>query len=272
MTNGTGPYLGREIWEEDQLLSDQPHLWSFGPLRLWCKRLGDELWLSSYCIDPAHPTDETTDTPPEEAAWSRWVLKRHFEKIRFRPVFPDRSVVVKPEYPFKILPGAKARIFVRVPAWVQIRYKGEAEDKVVEIPTVVLSKTWFGSPLEGERCYWISSRARRNVDSDTFDTHSVACPVLIINHSEKQLNVEELAMRVRRLSIFNLAGRLWSDETEITYRGNGEISRIEVTGKPPQEAKGAGRISPPREKTTEGFFAKTFLGLKDISSLSFFDD
>lgn len=244
------------LWINEYTISESSKFFSCGPLCLWYKKKNDELWIAYKYIDPDTYANELSNEPDSDIIWSRWVVN-HNDKVRFTPVFPDRNVVVQPEYPFKIIQGAKAKIFVQVPIWIRIEESGKKEALIVEIPTVILSKTWFGNTVEGENCYWISSPARRNIEPDLFISYFVICPVQIINSSNVELNIEKLALRVKRLSIFNFNGQLWSDEIRISYRGNGEASRLEVAGKPPKEAPLSKLISKPRKETKKEILLDT---------------
>jgi hypothetical protein len=93
------------------------------------------------------------------------------------------------------------------------------------------------------------------------------CPVQIANDSDDDLNVEKLALQVQRLSIFGHEQQLWSDEVRVNYRGQGDISKIDFSGKMPKELRAGTRLSKPRDETGKGLAAKTFAGLKDFSDL-----
>ncbi|MCG8607283.1 hypothetical protein MJD09_20155 [bacterium] len=253
-----------EPWGEHEITVETRN-WCFGPLRLWCKRLGDELWLAfDYAKDEVAPTVPEAKIPESIIEWSRWVLKDE-SNIRFTPVFPDRTVVVKPEYPFWLLQGAQARIYVRVPLWLRIESVGGLPQAITEVPCVILSKTWFGTPTDGELCYWISTSARREMRPDPDRPFLAMTPLQIRNRSEDDLRVEKWALRVDRLSIFKHDQQLWSDEMRIEYLGKQEVSQIKMSGKPPPQAASAKLLSQPRNVSNRGFAAKTFSTLRDLS-------
>lgn len=257
-----------ESWGQALTLNESPAGWAFGALHLWCKKISDELWLA---FRYSEVEGEKTQAPQhDDLTWSRWVLKSRDSKIRCVPVFPDRPLVVKPEYPFRIIKGSRARIYVQVPVWIRIEQAGRKPVTITDIPTVILSKTWFGTPTEGEHCYWMPSSTRRQIEPQAMKPFATICPVHIINSSNDELLVEKLALRVERLSIFKLADQLWSDETRVTYRGSGAVSKIDMSGKAPVEAKQAVLLSEPRRPAGKGFAARTFMSLKDIPGLSFF--
>ena len=59
-------------------------------------------------------------------------------------------MVVRPEMPFTILPGDRVQFFVRIPLWVRLVAAGHGESVWCDVPTRILSKTWFGAPEAGE--------------------------------------------------------------------------------------------------------------------------
>ncbi|NIR52930.1 DUF432 domain-containing protein [candidate division KSB1 bacterium] len=252
------------LWGQHTISGTEFKLWDFGPLRLWCKQNANEVWIGYQHGDFREPHETDELSPPEALSWSRWAFNRAVEKLRFVPIFPDKSVVVKPEHPFRIVQKAEARIYVRVPIWVRIEPWRKRDVGIVEVPTLVLSKTWFGTFKAGELCYWISSDARRDITPDYARPFLAICPVQIINSADMELFVEKLALRVRRFSIFNLKGQLWSDEVTVSYRGKENVSQISLSGKAPPEAEEGELVGPPRDLDKKGFAAKTFTSLRDL--------
>lgn len=245
---------GEYVVDEDKLLK-----WEFGDLTVWCKRRGDELWTASGYYD----TGEVVE-PENDKDWVHSVPRAKSSKIRVVPVFPDRAIVVHTEYVLNILQEARTRVFVIVPAWVRLETVSKSV-VLTEIPTVRLSKTWFGKSTEGEKCYWISSLAQRMIDMQQVKPYDIICPVRIVNSSDSDLCLSKLALRVRRLSIFEKDGFLWADETRVTYRGEAEVSSIDFTRKAPPEAESAKLLSAPRKDTGHGFASKTFASLRELS-------
>ena len=207
--------MNTHFWGEHEIPTDAPAVRQIGNIRLWFKMSFDELWLAHKSLDPETAVQDNADTETGELSWSRWAFKKVPEKIRILPIFPDRSVVAKPEHAFSLAIGAQARIFVRVPLWLQIEIAKKKSEPLLEIPTTVMSNTWFGSFTGGELCYWLSTKARREIAADTENPHLVICPVQITNSSEDELLVDKLRLQVKGLSIFNAGDQLWADETHL---------------------------------------------------------
>ncbi len=251
----------------------EPVCFTFGPLHLWCKSTPDEIWIAHEHIetDSLAETGDGNIDPPEDANWWRWSLKQTVKKaeteIQIVPVFPNLPVVVKPEYPFRITKDVSTRIYVRVPLWVQIKL---GETMIVEIPTVVLSKTWFGTFREGELSYWISSAARKQIEPDISRPYLAICPIQIVNRSDEELLVDKICHRVEQLSLYLFEGQLWANETRVKFRGKNDVSEIEFKRKAPPDVPKAKFLTASRKDGHKGLTAKTFDSIKEITKFRFF--
>lgn len=214
--------------------------------------------------DAGDPGDtEVGATPPPPEAWSRWALPGEGTTLRLSPALPDRTLVVTPEQAFHLLPGSSARVFARVPVWIQIRIQQEGMvaaggEMALEIPSVTLSDTWWGSVMEGELAYWLPTSARREVDPARHRPHMAICSLHLLNRSGASLPVDRLAIRAAHLSLFLDGDILWSDEARVVYQGLAEGSQIELSGTPPTEATGAELVASPRVPVQRGLRARTF--------------
>ncbi len=257
----------KKVWGAHSLSDDVPIYWNLGSLQLWSKSIADELWLTYQYGDLKQSDNYTRDDQlPETPAWNRWSLKQSLHKVQLQPAFPDLPIVVKPEYPFRVIQNVHTKMYVRIPVWVQVLFK---KTVITELPSVVLSKTWFGNFVEGELCYWISTAARKQIEPDLFRPFLCICPIEISNSSEEELLVEKICLRVGRLSLYNYQGQLWGSETKIIYHGRDRVSNIEVSRKAPSEASKAERMASSRDESKVGFAAKTFASLKDLPGIGF---
>lgn len=256
------------FWGAEIKPTETPINMRMGSLSLWLKTAAEELWVAQeYLAAPAE--DSEVKEPPDSLTWSRWALKSSQAMIRLVPVFPDRPVVVKPELSFRLIRGAQARIYVRVPLWVRLELAETPARTLTEIPTAVLSSTWFGAFTDGELCYWICSGARRQYEMNPARHYQAICPLQLTNQAEEELSVEKICLRVAGLSLFIQDGQLWADDSRILYRGGNQVSQVEASGKPPREAPQARLISPPRNPEKKGLAAKTFTSLRELPGLGF---
>ena len=236
-----------------------------GPLTLWLRGAGDEIWITFVRSIGARPF--VAETPPDEAVWSRWALPGGAGHLHVAPAFPERPLVVKSEHPFTLMRRASVRIYGRVPVWVRVEMVTDPDGKralLTEIPTVALSETWWGDFRDGELAYWLVATGRRELTPDLFEDHTVLSTVQLDNVSEDDLQVEKLSLRVEHLSIFEKDGWLWAEEVRVEYLGEDEGTEIHMDDLPPREAAGAREISPARHRS-RSLRARTFARLKALS-------
>ena len=239
-------------WGVHQVPEDRVKSLRFGPLEIRFTREAGEIRLAIR-----------REESPSPVRWSRWAPSRDWDgRLELAPVLPDRPLVVRPEDEFRLMEGAEARIFVRVPLVVRVSAPGPSPRFLQDIPSVILSDTWWGTPEEGELCYDLDTHARRSMEPGDFLEHACACPVQLVNGSRDDLLVSRIALRPAYLSIYRDGDRLWSDVTTVRYRGEEEGSALEVGGQPPREAREPRLLTPAAESMTRGFSARTFARLR----------
>ena len=247
--------------------ADEPRQIRIGELILHDRFDGRDFWLAKEYAKFDGEASSVDTTADEKPKWLRWPLNADYEQVALKPIFPDRPVVVETEIPLCLTPGTATRIYARCPAWARVELLGKGDPlSIEELPSVMLSNTWFGAFTEGALGYWVSSRARTRIEPDPAQPWMAICPIHIHNTSEIELTIERICLRVEHLSLFASAGQLWADETQVSYRGVDKVSRIQNTGVAPQDAGNAILATPPREPMGNGITAKTFASLKALSS------
>ena len=169
---------------------------------------------------------------PEGTSWRRLASVEDVPTLKVLPAFPNRAVVVRPEFPYTLIPGERVNIFVGVP--VSIVLQSPKGLTLMEEPVHPLSNTWFGPPTDGELCYAMRTLARREGENLDFGPARVLCPVRIRNQSKEIMSFERLCLRVKYLSIYqNSNQRLWSNECSVMVRGEESWSRLAFASKAP---------------------------------------
>jgi hypothetical protein len=169
---------------------------------------------------------------PESTNWRRAGSVEDLPFLEALPAFPNRPVVVRPEFSYTILPGERVHIFVGVPLSITIRDpKGLV---LFEEPIYPLSNTWFGSPTDGELCYAMRTLAKREGENLDFGPSRIICPVRIRNQSKEKLIFERLCLRVQFLNIYESEGKgLWANESSVIVRSDEAWSRVAYARKAP---------------------------------------
>jgi len=248
---------GKNIWGDLNLVSGETEFIAIGNLRIWILFKDVDIWVGYTHVKSEEEIGSENPDPPEDLDWARWAIKNEVKNVRILPVFPDKPLVVKSEYSLKISPAAEVYIFARIPIWIKI-FIPDNHYQLIEISTVNLSRTWFGTPLEGELCYHATTKARRSLSGVSPRPYLVNCPILISNKSDEVLDFENFCYRVGRLSIFQHKNELWAEETRIIYRGESLNSDVVMTGKLPKGIEKKKMLSGPRREVSKSFATRTF--------------
>ncbi len=245
-----------DVWGRIDLEPGGAQSVELGTLDLRLKRTASELWVHAGRDASAEPK------------WTRWAVSPKAE-VHLIPAVPDRLAVVSHETPYNLPPRGNARVFVRIPLNVQVVVREAKEPDVVvaDVPSLVLSDTWWGKFTEGELAYWISTAARAEITPDLFLRHLAMCPFRLTNESKEPLPIRRFAVRVTHLTLFMSDAHIWTDEVRVRYEGTDEGSEIEFTGHPPEESPSGRELAPPRSSSPKGLRALTFDKLITLTSL-----
>lgn len=250
-------------WGEFPLdVQQRIHHFHMGDLHLWIQHKEDEIWIGHEYEKTNGKLPELGNNPPEELTWARWALKDFEDSVYLNPAFPELPIIVHSEYQLKVTPGSSINIYTRIPIWVRITI-GKKKALLTELPTVKLSRTWFGSPLEGELCYWATTKARRSLSNVEQKSFLVNCPIHISNKTGEDLNFDKFCFRVERLKIFLVGNELWADETRIMYQGEEQYSDISMSGRLPKGMNKGKLLTEPRKPAQRSLATRTFRKIFD---------
>ncbi|MDT8388908.1 MAG: hypothetical protein RRC34_00180 [Lentisphaeria bacterium] len=240
----------KHIWNPIDLSGEHRIRFQFGPLDVRIKRVGDELTIG-WRYDRLGETRLSLDTEParwtDDVDWKRWVGGAEFDRLIFKPIMPDRPIVVRPEMPVSLLPKETAMFFVGVPSFISVCV-GKHEKQLCDIPTSILSNTWFGeTTVDGALCYGLKTTAKREHNQLLNHPFRVICPIRIKNASSEILDIESLCLPVKHLSVYLGETRLWGNQETVEFRGNKKWGRITSSpGSPPFDGV-SGLLSSPRD-------------------------
>lgn len=224
---------------------------------IWLKKHDDEIWFThQYSEEEGHKF--MPDDPPPDADWSRWVLRKPADHLLFEPVMPDRPLVIMPEFPMHISKDAQLQVFTRIPLWVRVQTDDPNPEVILELPIVPVSKTWFGTMVDGELCYYSTTKARRTLNKDVARPWLVNCPIIIENESESSLDFQRFCYRVEHLTIYETNAEFWADETKISYQGEDQVSNISMRGKVHANLNQPKLRTRPRESLSGNLAKRTF--------------
>jgi hypothetical protein len=244
--------------------------WEIGSLKLWIRRTEIE-WLVAY---EHQPGDLYADKQvvaekgqkPEDLVWNRFVYEDPSCIMQLMPALHDRAVVISSETPIRMLPGNSALFFVSIPIWVRI-YAGESKKAMlIEVPTITLSNTWFGDPMNGELCYSLSTHARRNVEDLEASPQRAVCPLHVRNNWTEQLDFQMMAVHVEHLKIFKGPDQLWTNEVYINFLNKDQLSQVNFSENEPSVIQGCELMAEERVPFDKSILKKSIGFLRSFTN------
>jgi hypothetical protein len=254
-------------WGEFRFAAGETTTWCIGPLRLAMRRARHEWqlgygWVEVTDAEVVCSVATTTDPLPAYENQERYVFRETGEALQIRPALADRPVISRPVTPFHLPAGEEATLFVSSPVWLHLSVPEPACD-LTEVPIQRSSDTWFGpSTREGQLCYDSRTAGRLHLEEVPKRPHRAVTRVVIRNEGSDALRLERLSLPAPYLAVFEADdGLLWTTPVTLVRDHTGEMGMVKIHERPPQEARGAKRLSPPREKPTQGSLVRALSAL-----------
>ncbi|MBF0430441.1 MAG: DUF432 domain-containing protein [Fibrobacteria bacterium] len=235
-----------------------------GFLKLWLYKTKNELHTFSEhkSSEPREFIWSEIDDRISDLEWVRCIISQSSDSIAFTPTLPDRALVVRPEFAMKIPAGVSKDFHIGIPIWLKIM---SADDKLIlEIPSEILSNTWFGPMETGELCYALKSSILSQDEPLKPFLHKAICPVQISNESGEDLVLQRICLQVKNLAVYQGQNRLWTNKIHISYQGNEKNSKIKIEGPPLNKTEEMQLLTEPKEVADQNFVRRTFSSFKEI--------
>ncbi len=259
----------RVWWGERALPPDEAHFWRIGPLHLWVLR-GDLEWRLAWLRDDSAPP-ELVDAQPapdgfpdderEGLQAARFGVASAEGPLTVAPRLPDRPMVIRPLTPLTLPEGERVTLFVSSPLFLELSVGAPAR-KLVEVPTVRPTDTWFGSPIDGEICYASRTHGYRHLSELPMFPHRAITPVHVVNATREPLAIDRFSLPVVHLSLyFGADGHHWTQEVTVTREAGTSVGRVQLGSGAPEAAGDPGqvhRVAEPRVPSPGYFGARVF--------------
>ncbi|MFU8779829.1 MAG: hypothetical protein ACNA71_02240 [Kiritimatiellia bacterium] len=256
------------IWGGQKLVANAVSRYRVGPLCIWLERRGDELHYAFSRKDIDVPLNDVEK--PDHIEWSRWICGEGDLDLELKPSLPPRPVVVRPVMPLTILPGQTVRFFVSIPVYVAGILVDTQSGKSVtafEEPTVILSNSWFGQPVDGTLCYALRTRARRAIEELRTDAHFAICPMELRNMSDGALFFDRLLLRTSRLGVYRGSQHLWTSVATLAYHGEMPLPELQYAAEVPGYDGAKSLFAAPREQIKRGMMDRAWEGIRGIGKV-----
>ncbi|MDF1752886.1 MAG: hypothetical protein P1U89_08950 [Verrucomicrobiales bacterium] len=258
------------FWTTISIPVGETRHWELGPLAFWVRHTKGE-WHVASIMTPDRSQDDrwTLAVPsafPDDLEYERFAFNSQEgdDTLSLKPEFPDRSIISKPLSRVEIPSNSTASFFCRVSLCVKLVAGRENSPRTLTTLALAnLSRSWFGTPLEGEACYASSTNAARDhLELQPFP-YRVVCPVTIINRSSEPLPFERICIRVNHLKIYQGEQYLWSNEIRVSKSSTFEVSQVTYGSGAPSTEPNAAEIAQARIKVSPGgILLRTFNNLR----------
>jgi hypothetical protein len=238
--------------------ADVCYSWQSGPLKVWLKRSPLEWQLAHELSEDEELTEyqwQSLDLDPEGVSWQKWAFSNPHEEVVFRPVMPERPLVVKTLTPTYIPADMEAVFYVNIPLCAMIEtQKNSHTAKFESISSVTLSDTWFGNNFEGNLCYALKTRAVRTAEEVKPQPHRALCPISIANKAHETLPLQKICIHAKYLNIYASNSQLWTNRISVSFLGKGVPSKVHYAHTPPAELEKPVLVCKSMERYESGFF------------------
>jgi hypothetical protein len=254
-----------ERWTPGSLADGEWIRQDFGRLSIVVLNLYSEWRVASYPDGAPEGMAECGKAAdlPDDIAWERWDHHDNDRRLQFRPAFPAMPVVARPHSVLHLSPKGQAAFFVGIPACIEVLAMCQGSMlRLTGFATQSLSKTWHGTPISGRLGYSLRTDARRVFQAEEWPEWDIVCAIELINDAAEPLPFERLFLATDHLSVFEKAGRLWSNAARIRVAAEGaNLSNITYASRPAAPNENAVEISEPRKgrirrSTIQSAFAK----------------
>ena len=214
-----------------------------------------------------HIDGRAIQTTAESSGWREMLLPQG-HAVRLRPRTPDLPVVLRVDEPVVIAVNARLSFEVLLPLWLEIGHakahpRRDISGVLLDLPTKLLKRSWFGTPESGEVAYsWrINPRSQR-----AYQRHLVSVSVSIVNRSTTVLRFERFLLRAVHLGVYKRGSILETNGVDVAFKGNEQLSQITFETHEHITQRGGGvLLGPPREQSGNDMIRKSFGWLRELA-------
>lgn len=255
------------LWGKYELKADQTFHFKGGESAISVKRLAGGWAIAEMPNDT--PTGElTTKTGiPFTSDGNEQIFQTgRSDVLHFVPALPSKPVVIRNQGQIKISPRHSIKLYLTLPLNVQFYYSQVDEHYFMcEFALKKLSDTWFGETDSGEPAFALGKQGNLSINDLSQDPYEILCPVKINNHSNHQLEIERLIVRVENLAIYQKAGKLISSQVHIDFKGTDQVSNLHFSTDKAIHGEHPTQIAKARGLATKTILGKSFHFFKHLT-------
>lgn len=214
----------RRWWGTYQVEAGQSRFWRIGNVVICVDRVTNE-WHIASC--------QAAENDFDKLNFKTFTFRTQAE-LELKPVLANLSLASKLERTLYIPGGEEILLYVSSPVWVRVQ-TGKSRIILAEIPTFILSDTWFGpNTCEGELCYAGHTYCSPHLKDIPSGPDRIISPMLIKNAGITTLKLENISVPLPYLSVYSDAENfLWTEQLYV-YREEDSGPQVEIAKGPPK--------------------------------------
>lgn len=189
----------------------------------------------------------------------RFVQADAAESIRLEPLLADRPIVIRPRQPIYLPGNEEVTLYLSTPVYLRL-LAGDPPVLLKEIPSLVLSDTWFGpSTQEGELCYAGRTHARPRIEELPRRPHRAITPLLIRNRANAVLPLEKISLPAPMLALYGAAdASLWTQRVTLVREDASDLAKVSIDSQPPDPGMPVEKLADPRKDPSRSGLVRAF--------------
>lgn len=257
----------RAWWGTFNVEAGQSRFWRIGNVVICVDRVTNEWHIASTPVGKIDDIPEGEDSaetesfsiPYEELTFKTFTFHTRAE-IELKPVLPDLPLASALERPLYIPAGEDILLYVSSPVWVRVQTGKRSKIILDEVPTFVLSDTWYGpNTREGELCYAGHTHASPHLSDVPSGPDRIISPMLIKNRAKNPLMLEKIGVPLPYLSVYSdKENFLWTEQLYL-FSEEDSGADVEVAKGPPKALEEIKLLTPPRLDISTTPSIKSFL-------------
>lgn len=208
----------------------------YGDLSVWLDYDKGMFHLTS-CLQCNPASSEPIPPKPAEGDLRSFVIPADQNSLVWQPVLPDKSVLLTLTNPFYLLPEQRLLYIAFVPAFLWFKSGGARELSLATLPTVFLSKAWYGEFETGEMCYGFRTELLPVSQAAQGNEALIGVPLRLNNTTLQSYLVESICLKCPLLTPDRISRRWFTHEIGIKIKGIGQTQHMEFGKKIPSELK-----------------------------------
>lgn len=256
----------KNFWTKYTFAVNQTRHFKIGFTEVFIKHITNGWLIKSKRTDAEHPeleVDDISDFEDDQDVVHFHTGKSH--DLIVVPALPVKSVVFRNNKNLKITAGEATNLFLRIPVNLQFYFhEVKEENRMLDLPTKILSDTWFGDIDGGEPAFSIGSNYDKSFGEVKAKDWEAILSVEIINNTTGILDLQRLILHVEEFHVFLKTKQLLTNYASIEFKGQEQAGSVNLSIRKEIHGEKPVQLAKPRNSDTHNLLRRSFFFIKNI--------